>query len=86
MQNRSEEGGYVNLKKVSGGNNLWTGHIEGQPVANATYRIESLDKDWHIDVTTNEKGEINEPNFTSNDIELALGNYKCYEISAPNRI
>lgn len=86
VQNRSEEGGYVNLKKVSGGNNLWTGHIEGQPVANATYRIESLDKDWHIDVTTNEKGEINEPNFTSNDIELTLGNYKCYEISAPNRI
>ena len=86
VQNRSEEGGYVNLKKVSGGNNLWTGHIEGQPVANATYRIESLDKDWHIDVTTNEKGEVNEPNFTSDDIELALGNYKCYEISAPNRI
>lgn len=84
VQNRPIEGGYVNLKKVSGGNNLWTGHIDGDPVSNATYRIESLDKDWHIDVTTNEKGEIVEPNFTSNDIELELGNFKCYEISAPN--
>ena len=84
VQNRPVEGGYVNFKKVSAGNNLWTGHIEGAPVAGATYRIESLDKDWHIDVTTNEKGEIVEPDFTSDDIELTLGNFKCYEISAPN--
>lgn len=84
VQNKPEEGGYVNLKKISSGNNLWTGHIDGDPVAGATYRIESLDKDWHIDVTTNENGEIVEPNFTSNDIELSLGNFKCYEISEPN--
>ena len=84
VQNKPQEGGYVNLKKISSGNNLWTGHVNGDPVAGATYRIESLDKDWHIDVTTNENGEIVEPNFTSNDIELSLGNYKCYEISEPN--
>lgn len=81
VKNRSDEGGYVNLKKISKGNNLWTGHIDGEPVAGATYRIESLDKDWHIDVTTNLDGKIEEPDFTSNDIELSLGNYKCYEIS-----
>lgn len=86
VQNRPIEGGYLNLKKISAGNNLWTGHIDGEPVANATYRIESLDIDWHIDVTTNEEGKVNEPNFTSNNIELILGNFKCYEISAPNRI
>lgn len=84
VQNKPQEGGYVNLKKISSGNNLWTGHVDGDPVAGATYRIESLDKDWHIDITTNENGEIVEPNFTSNDIELSLGNYKCYEISEPN--
>ena len=84
VQNKPVEGGYVNLQKISGGNNLWTGHIDGEPVANATYRIESLDKDWHIDVTTNEEGKIVEPNYTSDDIELSLGNYKCYEISEPN--
>lgn len=84
VQNRPVEGGYVNFKKVSSGNNLWTGHLDGDPVAGATYRIESLDKDWHMDVTTNENGEIVEPDFTSNDIELTLGNFKCYEISEPN--
>lgn len=83
VNEEAEEGGYLSLKKVSGGNNLWTGHIEGDPVAGATYRIESLDKDWHIDVTTNENGEVVDSDFTSDDIELSLGNYKCYEISAP---
>ena len=84
VQNKPVEGGYVNLQKISSGNNLWTGHIDGEPVAGATYRIESLDKDWHIDVTTNEEGRIIEPNYTSDDIELCVGNYKCYEISEPN--
>lgn len=84
VQNKPVEGGYVNLQKISSGNNLWTGHIDGEPVAGATYRIESLDMDWYIDVTTDKEGKIVEPNFTSDDIELSLGNYKCYEISEPN--
>lgn len=73
VENRSEEGGYVNIFKSSAGNNLWTGTVEGEGVANATYRIESLTVEgWYIDVTTNEKGKIVEKQFTSDNIELLL--------------
>lgn len=73
VENRSDEGGYVNIFKSSAGNNLWTGTVEGEGVANATYRIESLTvKGWYIDITTNEKGRIVEKQFTSDNIELLL--------------
>ena len=84
VEDRSVEGGYVNLFKSSAGNNLWTGTVEGEGVANATYRIESLTVErWYIDVTTNAEGKIVEKQFTSDNIELLLGKYKIYEISAP---
>lgn len=87
VKNRSEEGGYVNIFKSAAGNNLWTGTVEGEGVANATYRIESLTVEgWYIDVTTNEEGKIVEKQFTSDNIELLLGKYKIYEISSPERM
>lgn len=87
VKNRSVEGGYVNIFKSAGGNNLWTGTVEGEGVANATYRIESLTVDgWYIDVTTNSEGKIIEKQFTSDNIELLLGKYKIYEISSPERM
>lgn len=82
VQNKPEEGGYVNIFKKAGGNNLWTGTVEGEGVPNATYRIESLTVDgWYIDVTTNEEGKIVHKDFTSDNLELLLGKYKIYEIS-----
>lgn len=87
VENRSVEGGYVNIFKSAGGNNLWTGTVEGEGVANATYRIESLTVEgWYIDVTTNDEGKIIEKQFTSDNIELLLGKYKIYEISSPERM
>lgn len=87
VENRSVEGAYVNIFKSSLGNNLWTGTFNGEGVANATYRIESLTVDgWYIDVTTNEQGKIVEKQYTTDDIELLLGKYKIYEVSAPNRM
>lgn len=87
VDNRSVPGGYVNIFKSAGGNNLWTGTVEGEGVANATYRIESLTVDgWYIDVTTNNEGKIIEKQFTSDNIELLLGKYKIYEISSPERM
>ncbi len=87
VKNRSVPGGYVNIFKSAGGNNLWTGTVEGEGVANATYRIESLTVDgWYIDVTTNNEGKIIEKEFTSDNIELLLGKYKIYEISSPERM
>lgn len=85
VKNRSVEGGYVNIFKSAGGNNLWTGTIEGEGVANATYRIESLNVEgWYVDVTTNEDGKIVDKEFTTDNLELLLGKYKIYEISQPD--
>lgn len=73
VQNRPIEGGYVNIFKSALENNLWTGTLEGDGVANATYRIESLTVEgWYIDVTTNSEGKIIEKNFTTDNIELLL--------------
>jgi len=84
VENRSVEGGYVNIFKSAGGNNLWTGTIKGEGVANATYRIESLTVDgWYVDVTTNADGKIVDKQFTTDNLELLLGKYKIYEISQP---
>ncbi|MDO5555127.1 MAG: SpaA isopeptide-forming pilin-related protein [Clostridia bacterium] len=85
VENRAIEGGYVNIFKTAAGNNLWTGQLEGEGVANATYRIESLSVEgWYIDVTTNNEGKIIEKNYTSDNIELLLGKYKIFEISSPD--
>ncbi len=84
VKNRSVEGGYVNIFKKAGDNNLWTETIEGEGVPNATYRIESLTVDgWYVDVTTNKEGKIVEKDFTTDNLELLLGKYKIYEISSP---
>jgi len=77
VQNRPIEGGYVNVFKSALENNLWTGTLEGEGVANATYRIESLTVEgWYIDVTTNSEGKIVEKNFTTDNIELLLRKIK----------
>lgn len=62
-------------QKTSNGNNIFTGHIIGQPVANAEYEIRNSNNELVTTVTTDKDG-----NFSA---YLNIGTYTIRETKAP---
>ncbi len=69
--------GYINAKKISSDNNLWTGHIEGQGVQGATYEIRNEKNEIIDTVISDEEGNI------LTDFKLPVGKYTIQEIEGP---
>ena len=69
--------GYVNIKKVSSNNNIWTGHLEGQGVQGATYEIINKKNELVTTAISDEEGNI------LIDYKLPVGKYTICEIEGP---
>ena len=69
--------GYVNIKKVSADNNIWTGHLEGQGVQGATYEIKNEKNEVIKIARSNDEGNI------LVDYKLPVGKYTIAEIDGP---
>lgn len=69
--------GYFTSKKVSSEDNLWTGHLEGQGVAGASYVIKNENNEVVKTVATDEEGRI------ATDLKLPVGKYTIQEIEGP---